>query len=299
MLREVVREVVHEELAAARAPHEPTAQAVVPAHVDYLTIAQAAIALSVSEKTVRHWIQAGKLRAGNAGRLRRIARSEIERFTRSPSTNDASTDELADGFCDVDTAEASEQRCRLPRIPFRFSAVANRLENSPVARIDRADECASALLAVARCPRVLRRREMDQHPHRHVTRNVATETTTMAKSGMNKIEIRAIPSQYTDGAWSRVIVRLGWCLDGTQVSITEERSAQAVGHRLVADALEATTPGENWTFGTKLITSYRDVIEIKVTLKLGYGTADEMERARAFLTELTGASTNDPQRRRQ
>lgn len=96
MLREVVREVVHEELAAARAPHEPTAQAVVPAHVDYLTIAQAAIALSVSEKTVRHWIQAGKLRAGNAGRLRRIARSEIERFTRSPSTNDASTDELAD-----------------------------------------------------------------------------------------------------------------------------------------------------------------------------------------------------------
>ena len=130
----------------------------------------------------------------------------------------------------MDTAEASEQRCRLPRIPFRFSAVANRLENSPVARIDRADECASALLAVARCPRVLRRREMDQHPHRHVTRNVATETTTMAKSGMNKIEIRAIPSQYTDGAWSRVIVRLGWCLDGTQVSITEERSAQAVGH---------------------------------------------------------------------
>ena len=34
----------------------------------------------------------------------------------------------------------------------------------------------------------------------------------------NKIEIQSIPSRHMDGAWSRVVVHIGWCFNGTRSS---------------------------------------------------------------------------------
>jgi hypothetical protein len=84
-----------------------------------------------------------------------------------------------------------------------------------------------------------------------------------------------------------VSTRISWCFNGTRVSVLEERSALAVGHRLVADALERTPPDENWSFATSVSDSYRDITSITVTLELGFGTEDEMERAQAFMAEMT------------
>jgi excisionase family DNA binding protein len=92
VLRQLLKEVVREELAA-RDDRRPAAAP--PAPVEFLSIKQAATALSVSPKTIRSWIDAGKLKAANVGRLRRIPRREIERFTANSNTEDATADELA------------------------------------------------------------------------------------------------------------------------------------------------------------------------------------------------------------
>ena len=107
-------------------------------------------------------------------------------------------------------------------------------------------------------------------------------------STLQKIEIRAVPSQYRpEGFFSQVEARITWCFNGTQISILEERSGAAVGHRLVADALEATPPSEQWAFSTEVATSYRDITQVKIAIELADGGEGEMERAKALLTEIT------------
>ena len=98
------------------------------------------------------------------------------------------------------------------------------------------------------------------------------------------IEIRSIESG--SGYCSRVEAVMTWSFGGTPVSIVEERSAHAVGHRLVADALEATAPWEKWNVSTDVITSYRDITKVKVAIELNDGDADETARARALLTTI-------------
>ena len=111
--------------------------------------------------------------------------------------------------------------------------------------------------------------------------------TKRTNSTLQKVEIRAVPSQYRpEGYYSQVEARLTWCFNGTAVSIVEERSAAAVGHRMVADGLEATSPTERWNFSTEVTTSYRDVTQIKVAIELADGGSDEMARAKALLSAL-------------
>ena len=115
-----------------------------------------------------------------------------------------------------------------------------------------------------------------------------TRLTKRPRSTLQKIEIRAVPSQYRpEGFYSQVEARITWCFNGTRVTQLEERSAAAVGHRLVADALEATPPTEGWCLSTEVVTSYRDLTVVKVAIELADGGADEMERAKALLTEIT------------
>ena len=59
-----------------------------------------------------------------------------------------------------------------------------------------------------------------------------------------------------------------------------------MGHRLVADALEATPPWEKWNVSTEVVTSYRDITKVKVAVELNEGDADETARARALLTSI-------------
>ena len=115
-----------------------------------------------------------------------------------------------------------------------------------------------------------------------------TKRPKRARSTLQKIEIRAVPSQYRpEGFFSQVEARITWCFNGTRVTALEERSAAAVGHRLVADALEATPPTDQWSFTTEVTTSYRDITQVKVGIELADGGGDEMERAKALLTEIT------------
>ena len=99
-----------------------------------------------------------------------------------------------------------------------------------------------------------------------------------------QIEIRSIESG--SGYCSRVEAVMTWCFDGAPVSIVEERSAHAVGHRLVADALEATPPWEKWNVSTEVVTSYRDVTKVKLAIELNNGDIDETARARALLHQV-------------
>ena len=99
-----------------------------------------------------------------------------------------------------------------------------------------------------------------------------------------QIEIRSIESG--SGYCSRVEAVMTWSFGGTPVSIVEERSAHAVGHRLVADALEATPPWEKWNLSTEVVTSYRDVTKVKLAIELNNGDLDETARARALLHQV-------------
>ncbi len=82
LLREVVREVVHEELAELR----PGTKAPPPDAVDLLSVSQIAQMLGVHERTVRAWIQAGDLRAHRAGRQLRVYRRDLESFLEHDGT---------------------------------------------------------------------------------------------------------------------------------------------------------------------------------------------------------------------
>jgi excisionase family DNA binding protein len=63
-LREMIRAVVREEL-----------QRMAP---DYLTTAQAARVASLTQDTIREWIQSGRLRSVRAGRAHRIKRADLD-----------------------------------------------------------------------------------------------------------------------------------------------------------------------------------------------------------------------------
>jgi len=99
MLRDVVREVVREELRGALAslalPAAPEPK-LIP---QYLTPQEAARFCGVSEKTIRAWVQEGKLAERRAGRLLRIERCELEAYlakrTAAPSANRLDVDALA------------------------------------------------------------------------------------------------------------------------------------------------------------------------------------------------------------
>lgn len=49
---------------------------------DFLTVAEAARALRVSEASVRNWIKQGRIGSLNLGRLKRIRRSAFDSFLR-------------------------------------------------------------------------------------------------------------------------------------------------------------------------------------------------------------------------
>ena len=77
--RELIRDVVRDELRAALADHRGTP--LLAASSDpYLSLANAARLADVAPGTVRAWIRAGRLPAKRAGRVFRIARSELEAF---------------------------------------------------------------------------------------------------------------------------------------------------------------------------------------------------------------------------
>lgn len=78
-LREIVREVVREELQAALVAGPPRRNS--PSTDDgYLSIARAATFADVAPGTLRRWIRSGRLPARRAGRVHRIARVELEDF---------------------------------------------------------------------------------------------------------------------------------------------------------------------------------------------------------------------------
>jgi hypothetical protein len=187
----------------------------------------------------------------------------------------------------VASGESSERVCRQPRILVRSTDGAESLDNWPLdlesLRQPRIPVRFGAVgeRHIAAESRGLRAGAIHASP---LARTQRTETQ-MAKP--NKIEIQSIPSRHVEGAWSRVVAHIGWCFHGTAVSILEERSALAVGHRLVADALERTPPTEQWSFATSVSDSYRDIVTITVTLELAFGDEPEMQRAKAFMAELT------------
>jgi excisionase family DNA binding protein len=67
VVEETVRRVVREELQAG-------------AGSDVLSTEQAAAVAGVSSKTVRAWINEGRLQAGRRGRLRTVRREDLDRF---------------------------------------------------------------------------------------------------------------------------------------------------------------------------------------------------------------------------
>ena len=99
MVREAVRDVVREELPGVLAALMATAAPEPESESRYLTPQEAASRCGVSEKTVRGWVQEGKLPARRAGRLLRIDRHDLEDYLASsngaPSSNRLDADALA------------------------------------------------------------------------------------------------------------------------------------------------------------------------------------------------------------
>ena len=75
MLQQTVRDAVREELA--RFAHDVPLR---NGDASYLSIAKAARIADVAPGTIRAWIRAGRLTSKRAGRVLRVARSELERF---------------------------------------------------------------------------------------------------------------------------------------------------------------------------------------------------------------------------
>ena len=83
-IRDVVKEIVREELQNAL--RESVTALVRPraGTTDFLTIAEAAQLVGVHEATVRTWIRRGELRGHRAGRHYRVRRSELDAFNHRP-----------------------------------------------------------------------------------------------------------------------------------------------------------------------------------------------------------------------
>jgi excisionase family DNA binding protein len=96
-LRELIRDVVREELTALGASHS-----------GYLSVTDAAALASVTPDTVRSWIAAGRLRRYSAGRCLRVLRSELETYLARPAGSDRDLDDLSpEELADVDSHAAS------------------------------------------------------------------------------------------------------------------------------------------------------------------------------------------------
>lgn len=101
-LRQLLREVVREQIpaiaeAVLAALRAEVGLAVPTAHpsASYITVADAAAQLGVSEKTIRGWVRAGKLKALSAGRVLRIDRGELQRFATAAANEGEATDVAA------------------------------------------------------------------------------------------------------------------------------------------------------------------------------------------------------------
>ena len=112
-LVDVIRQVVREEVQlakqeAALAPVEP------PAHDAYLTTADAARLVSVTEPTIRRWVASGDLKAYRAGRQYRIRLSElhqtIERTTNPAPQNRVDRGKEVDRLV-ADILDSEKRRC--------------------------------------------------------------------------------------------------------------------------------------------------------------------------------------------
>lgn len=81
VLRELVRDVVREELRIALAEARPRQAANVNTPADsYLSVAKAAKVADLAPNTIRTWIRDGQLAGHRAGRVLRVKRSDLESF---------------------------------------------------------------------------------------------------------------------------------------------------------------------------------------------------------------------------
>lgn len=76
IVAEAVRDVVREELAAAR---RETRSA------EYLTFREAAAELAVSASTIKRWVRLGRLKTFGAGRLRRVRSADVRALLAEPA----------------------------------------------------------------------------------------------------------------------------------------------------------------------------------------------------------------------
>jgi excisionase family DNA binding protein len=88
LVRQLVREAVHDELAAFAADVGPLRNA----EDAYLSVAKAARVADVAAGTVRTWIRSGRLTSKRAGRVLRVSRSELERFMSGSPTGPRALD---------------------------------------------------------------------------------------------------------------------------------------------------------------------------------------------------------------
>ena len=79
-LRELMRDVVRDELRVALAEARPRQAASVPSSEPYLSVANAAQLADLAPNTIRTWIRDGRLPAHRAGRVLRVRRSDLEKF---------------------------------------------------------------------------------------------------------------------------------------------------------------------------------------------------------------------------
>ena len=102
----------------------------------------------------------------------------------------------------------------------------------------------------------------------------------------SRTEVRATESEYTAGYWSKVVADLQFTFPA-RITHVDERSANAIGHRLIADLLETSPADEHWCLSTEVTGSYRDIVQVRIAIELTNGDDDEMARAKAVLTEMT------------
>lgn len=100
MIRELIREVVRDELQPVREELRTIGNALLRSQAtaatskagDFLTVEQIAATLKVTQGTVRTWIRSGALRAGRPsiadkpGRIFRVSRSDLDAFVSGTNT---------------------------------------------------------------------------------------------------------------------------------------------------------------------------------------------------------------------
>lgn len=84
-LRDLVRDVVREELTRALAERD--------APSEFLTVAQAASVARVACGTIRRWVREGRIADHRAGRVVRVRRDELHRLMRGQRRADGLTPE--------------------------------------------------------------------------------------------------------------------------------------------------------------------------------------------------------------